>query len=492
MGLELQQGTVLAGRFRLERLLGKGGMGVVWSATNTATGRRVAIKLLREDSGDDPQVRRRFLREGRAASAVQHPNVVEILDVLELDGDRPAMVMELLEGESLGHRLRREGKLALSDVASLLVHAVAATGAAHAHGIVHRDLKPDNIFLAKGRSEGEIVVKVLDFGIAKMITEVEQKGSTLLTNTGSMLGTPSYMAPEQLFSEGTLDYRADIWAFGVILYECLAGRRPARGETFADIVKIIATRAIVPIEKVLPDVPADVAKLIGRMLSFDADERPKSLLDVCQVLAKYTDAKHAPFGDPLLESVKKTGGLDKALIPLLLEQAAETPVPGPAAPATLDVMALTETAAVPREAETQNHLGQTLSVASTAPRRPRKTLPYVVGVAAAAIVLGFAARGAMRSAETPSASASPPPLAPVVEVAPVVTVAPSPSPSPSTSTSTTLGAPSASVARTSIARPRATAVPAPVASDLRSPAAPATATAAQTTSPGGLVEKPPF
>src|SRR5262249_38047907 len=142
-------GALLAGRFRLVRLLGEGGMGIVWEATNINTLRRVALKMLKPTGEGDERVRRRFLREGRAASAVQHPNVVEVLDMIELEDGSPVMVMELLEGESLAHRLKRLGALPLGETASLLLPALSAVGAAHAQGIVHRDLKPHNIFLSR-------------------------------------------------------------------------------------------------------------------------------------------------------------------------------------------------------------------------------------------------------------------------------------------------------------------------------------------------------
>src|SRR5689334_8351676 len=146
--IELAAGALISARYRLERRLGEGGMGVVWAADDTQAGGRVAIKIMK--ASDDPDARRRFLREGRAASAVRHPGVVRILDVLELDDGAPAIAMELLEGESLREALAREGRLALPALLDVIAQVIAAVGTAHALGVVHRDLKPENIFLVGG------------------------------------------------------------------------------------------------------------------------------------------------------------------------------------------------------------------------------------------------------------------------------------------------------------------------------------------------------
>jgi serine/threonine protein kinase len=278
-------------------------MGVVWSATNTNTLRRVALKVLKGDGASDLRVRRRFLREARAASAVQHPNVVEILDVVELDDGSPAMVMELLEGESLGHRLRERGRLDLGEAAAVMLPALSAVGAAHALGIVHRDLKPDNIFLAR-QADGTPTVKVLDFGIAKVSALDHDAGQTeMVTGTGTILGTPYYMSPEQVFADAVIDYRSDIWAFGVILYQCLTGVRPTQAENVGQIMKIIMTGAIVPIETTQPSLPPELTQLVGRMLSSAREARPQSLKEVCDVLRAHSDVRFPAFGEPVFVNV---------------------------------------------------------------------------------------------------------------------------------------------------------------------------------------------
>jgi len=297
--VELTVGTVVAGRFVLDRKLGEGGMGVVWAATHAVTRKPVALKMLKPDKATDPVVRQRFVREARAASVVTHPNIIEIRDVIELDDGSPVMVMDLLQGESLGDRLEREGTLPVETLAPLMLQVLSAVGTAHAAGIVHRDLKPDNIFLVQ-QTEGGISVRVLDFGIAKVMpTAGELPTGHGLTDTGAMLGTPFYMAPEQIFGERDIDQQADVWAIGVILYECLAGCRPTEAENIGQILRIISDDAILPLEKVAPDLPADVVALVGSMLQRNRVARPTSLRAAFDVMRRHAPGLAvASFGKP--------------------------------------------------------------------------------------------------------------------------------------------------------------------------------------------------
>jgi len=301
-GVKLEPGAVLAGRYRLDEKLGEGGMGVVWAATHQVTRQTVALKLLVPGAGTEAnRFVKRFMREARAASAVKHPNVVVVFDVMELDEQTPMMVMELLRGETLGQRLDREPVLPLGEVARVLLPVVSALGTAHRAGIVHRDVKPDNIFLAE-TPEG-MCVKVLDFGVAKLAPAVEDVDATL-TATNSIVGTPYYMAPEQVFGEKDIDGRVDIWALGVIAYECLAGVRPAGGDNVGQIMKIIATNRIVPVDQVTAGLPADVTAIVMRALSFERSERP-SLMEMKDVLARYTDVRVQDFVNPLGDTISK-------------------------------------------------------------------------------------------------------------------------------------------------------------------------------------------
>ena len=182
----LVAGTLIGGRFRLERMLGEGGMGVVWAATHAVTRKPVALKFLKRSRNDDARAVQRFLREARAACAVRHPSVVEVHDVLELEDGSPVMVMDLLSGETLAQRLTRERVMSLPDVTRIMVHVCSAVGCAHALGIVHRDLKPENIFLVQSPSGR--AVKVLDFGIAKLTASEGDAAQTgVITGTGAIL-----------------------------------------------------------------------------------------------------------------------------------------------------------------------------------------------------------------------------------------------------------------------------------------------------------------
>jgi eukaryotic-like serine/threonine-protein kinase len=257
-------------------------MGVVWAAEDLATGELRAAKLMKEAAGD-PDARRRFLREARAAAAVRHPSVVQIVEVLELDDGAPVIVMELLEGESLRELLARERVLALTELAAIATPVVSAVGAAHELGIVHRDLKPENIFLARGAT-GERVVKVLDFGIAKLTAlDGDAMRSTGLT-TGAVLGTPAYMSPEQVFGERDIDHRADIWALGLIVYQCLSGVLPTEAENVGQVLKNVLARPFEPLGGLVPGVPPGLAELVGRMLARSRGERPADLREVLEQL----------------------------------------------------------------------------------------------------------------------------------------------------------------------------------------------------------------
>jgi serine/threonine-protein kinase len=304
----LAPGTVIAGRYRLDRILGQGGMGVVWAATHTITRRGVAMKFLKGPAHARPELRRRFLREARAAATVQHPSVVEVHDVFELDDETPVMVMDLLVGETLAQRMASQGPLSVHHTASILLPVVSAVGTAHSRGVVHRDLKPENIFLAENE-EGATEIKVLDFGIAKLANiEGEAVTQSQLTGTGSMLGTPCYSAPEQLFGEKIIDHRADIWALGVVLYECLSNQLPVYGENLGQILKMLTSGEILPLERLVPQLPADIVTLVGRMLSRPVDQRPKDMREVLEVLQRYSNLSVRTFGEaksqpPLLEHI---------------------------------------------------------------------------------------------------------------------------------------------------------------------------------------------
>src|ERR1700728_83204 len=207
-GRSSREGEVLAGKYRLDGLLGAGGMGEVYRAENLGIGRSVAIKVLREEHGESAEVVMRFLREARAANIVRHPNVVDVLDVGQAEDGSPFIVQELLEGEDLAHYVHAQGgKLPPETAIRLLIPAIDAVAFAHARGVIHRDLKPENIFLARDHS-GAVVPKLLDFGISRVVSVEEQR----MTATGMSIGTPAYMSPEQIRADKVVDARTDVWS----------------------------------------------------------------------------------------------------------------------------------------------------------------------------------------------------------------------------------------------------------------------------------------
>jgi serine/threonine protein kinase len=269
-------GLVLADRYRLVRIIGRGGSSVVWVADHVVTGKQVALKVLTR-RGDEGAMR--FLREARITSRLDHPNIVDVHDVFQLeDSDELVMVMDLLEGVSLAAHLRASsppGPLSLAETARNVVAVASALEAAHGLGVVHRDLKPDNVFLT---TDGAL--RVLDFGVAKWARPAGEAMLTpSLTETGAIVGTPHYMAPEQVFGEPDVDGRADVWSLGVIAYECLAGCRPVEGDNFGQVFKAIAVGDIVPLRERAPRVPRAICMVVDRMLARSRDARP-SLAEV--------------------------------------------------------------------------------------------------------------------------------------------------------------------------------------------------------------------
>ncbi len=291
---------MVAGRYRVERQIGAGGMGTVWAAQDARTKQQVAVKVIRPSAHAEGELRRRFLREARATSAVRHPNVVQVLDAIDVDGETPVLVMELLRGQTLAELLEREERLSVPRCAEILVPAMSAVGTAHARGIVHRDLKPSNVFLSVD-ADGALSVKVLDFGIAKLFARHGEDAHTQSTRTGASVGTPSYLSPEQATGEKDVNHLADVWALGVILYECLSGFRPIEGDTVGQVVMSLMSTGITPLEHLVPELPGDIADLARRMLSREKVLRPDDLREPFEVLGRYTTISSPSFGPPTSE-----------------------------------------------------------------------------------------------------------------------------------------------------------------------------------------------
>ncbi|MBW2453052.1 MAG: protein kinase [Deltaproteobacteria bacterium] len=278
-------GTVLEGKYRLVRLLGVGGMGSVYEAEHTLISRRVAVKLLLPQLADIPEMAERFLREARSASEIDHENIIGIHDVGRSDDGHLFIVMELLEGKSLRQLLGQQRRLDLDRATRITLEVLAGLEAAHEQGTVHRDLKPDNIFLVEGDDGGERV-KILDFGISK-VKDGDAEGG--LTQTGAVLGTPHYMAPEQANGDPDVDQRIDIWATGVILYEMLSGGRPYEGNSYNRVIAQILVEPPPRLLDVAPAVPASLAQVVDRALAKERDERYADAPSMMADLSRVTD-----------------------------------------------------------------------------------------------------------------------------------------------------------------------------------------------------------
>src|SRR5512139_3308430 len=233
-------GFVLADKYRVVRQIGRGGMGVVYEAEHVALGKRVAIKLMLEKYAQDGEATARFHREARAAGRIGNPHIIDVIDTGTAPDGRAFVVMELLNGMPLSKVIEMTGSLPPWRAVQIMRQVLRAVGAAHGKGIVHRDLKPDNIFIVN-QDDHHDFVKLLDFGISKIVDLEEQVAFTKLTTTGVVMGTPLYMAPEQAMGHPSERF-ADIYACGVILYEMLAGKPPFEGQTYAVLVAKLLTQ----------------------------------------------------------------------------------------------------------------------------------------------------------------------------------------------------------------------------------------------------------
>ena len=264
---------IIGGKYEILSKLGQGGMGTVYEARHTGTGRRVAVKEVKEVAGDDSsrsgaQIIERFEREARATGTIESQHIALVLDSgTDAETRHPYLVMELLKGEDLQQVLARLGPLP-EDVA-LRIAAQAAVGLLRAHdaGVVHRDIKPANIFLA--RTDTQIIVKLLDFGIARVKEQLQSPQNPALTTTGLMLGTPLYMSPEQALGPKNIDQRTDLWSLGVVLYEALTGRTPHDVETVGALILAICTKPARGLGEVAPHVRAPVGTIVKKMLEID-------------------------------------------------------------------------------------------------------------------------------------------------------------------------------------------------------------------------------
>jgi serine/threonine-protein kinase len=387
--MPFQPGTVLAEKYRVDRLLGQGGMGWVVVATHLQLEQRVALKFMHaEQAALDPDSVKRFLREARAAARIQSEHVARVMDVGTLENGSPYLVMEYLEGHDLEHELRSGRQLPVRTAIDYALQACEGLAEAHAAGIVHRDLKPGNLFLAR-RADGSHRIKLLDFGISKLAPISGKTEEIAMTSTQALMGSPLYMSPEQLRSSKNVDKRADIWSLGIIIYEMLGGRAPFDGETLPEVCARIMAEPPEPLRAARPDLSPELETVVMRCLEKDVTKRYQDVAGLARGLA--------PFGAPEMTAAAERIGR--------LVRAHGAP---PADAREVENAEPIVTAAVSGIAQTAASF--TTAGDSPLPRRPAMAR-WVVGgglvALAAAVGLGLVAtRG--RRADAPAAPATPP------------------------------------------------------------------------------------
>jgi len=457
---ERRVGEVVGGKYRISRFLAAGGMGSVYEAQHTLVKRRFAVKFLHQELARKRDLLTRFQREAEAAGALESENVAAAVDLGVAPDGSPYIVMEYLVGESLERLLEREGTLPAERATELVQQACRGVQAAHAHGIVHRDLKPHNLFVCR-REDGTDLVKVLDFGVAKL--EVLEQNSAA-TRTGTVLGTPSYMSPEQARGEKSVGHAADVYALGAILYELLSGKKPHPGESHNAILHHISTQPALALASVTEGLAPELVAVVMRALAPLAEERPDSAEAFALALAPW--ATHKSWPAPAVERA--------------------TPVQAE----------LSSTELAPERPAERVSLAPSLAVASVDRERTRSPRsPWLAMAAGGALVLAlvivFGQRGASRSGEPratsdPAPAAAPLPSEPPREAAPPEPVAalpiPAEMPTPAVSAASATRPTRADSARTAPPPTRRVASPeARVSAPSEKPSAPADPAAAPVT-----------
>jgi serine/threonine-protein kinase len=458
-------GCVIAGKYRVERVLGQGGMGVVVAATHIELRQTVAIKILHE--GATPATVTRFVREARAAVRLASEHVARVLDVGELDDGSPYMVMEYLAGSDLAEVLQRRGPLPVPEVIAAVLQAGEAITEAHAAGIIHRDLKPANLFLTR-TADGSSTVKVLDFGISKTTEDRPEADGLQLTQTTDLLGSPLYMSPEQLQSARKVTMQSDIWSLGAIVYQLLAGRVPFDANTFPELVLMINMQEPPPLSTFRHDVPVGLEAAVLRCLEKKPEARFANVGELAWAIVSYGPLEARRSAERITRTLEAAG--------IRVERALDTT----ADPRRLSVPSVPPDTAAGISAANVSPENLADTVAQLSRRKWSMWIAGAVAVAALATSLAFLAlRRDAPSKEpvaVPSAIAvvsSPPSVAAPATTAPSATVIPareppvvpgSPAPLPAATVAAPRPTPAATLGVAPAGRPPAPRKGAPTAS----------------------------
>ena len=479
----IREGEVLGGKYRLEKEIGRGAMGTVWSAVHLTLGQRVAIKLIAAEHAQAVEARRRFATEAKAAARLRSRYVVQVYDDGETPAGTPYIVLEYLEGETLEQRLERERDVPLNDAVRITRHVGRALSRAHAQGIVHRDLKPGNVFLTRS-DDDELgwLAKVLDFGIAKL----EEHGIASTTKTGTLLGTPLFMSPEQVRGANSVDGRSDLYSLGMVFYNMLTGSYAFNGESFADVLVAICTGPLPDLRTAAPWVPGSVADWFVRACAREPNDRFQSADEMIEGLELALGVSTGAYSRQSSPEVK---------IDTLRGHAPPIHHSVPRAPSDSGEFGSNATQALgmnpsllEQVASSNANLGRTLDPELSVPTTSR--WPLFLGLALALLIVGgaallvgvggskpspataqSAAPSATQSAPSLPASPTPPEPIPQIEPAPLPAPIPQIEPAP-TPTAPIASSPAANAPIKAAPRPAARPVPAIVKAPENAPAPP--------------------
>jgi eukaryotic-like serine/threonine-protein kinase len=486
----VHEGDVIAAKYRVEKVLGSGGMGVVVAARHVDLNHKVAIKFLLPEMLWNPEAVARFAREARAAVQIKSEHVARVIDVGTLETGAPYIVMEFLDGVDLAQWVQERGALPVEQAIEFVLHACEALAEAHGLGIVHRDLKPANLFIVRG-ADGLYSAKVLDFGISKIASGNVASTNSELTRTTAKMGSPLYMSPEQMTASRDADSRSDIWALGIILYELVSGKLPFDGEALPEVCIKIATQAPQPLRALRPDIPTRIEATIFKCLEKDRNRRYGNVAELAMDLAEFGPRRARASADRISRVIKNAGLSSSALA---LPPSSDRPFTPPAFPSTQASWGQTTagpTVRIKAEVGAEPELESDADPSTPRPARARPVRPAVhtsagrlrvVSAVAGAIVVGGLGSWLVMKRAAPAGSSLD--SAPVtIALPPAEPVPPPPPPEPKASATQEPVSPTSPTA----APPRATneKTPTPPKGSLRKkPQPPAsTASVASVTSP---------